>query len=432
MKSKHFQHIALFLLSILIICGVVLNYRLIKIVNEKEKEVLLSEKEKKFIQTEFVSGNEYIKVNEKYMQILEETKKKKDTLNKQEELAKINYFIGYNSYINGDKDLARKYFKDAKQILLKLEKKNYFYLLNSSNNLMNIAYAQGDYIAGINTANEIYQLLQNDKIEGISKAGQNGIRANVLAGLLVTSSNFEMKEMAKVYYDELCELTQETVFEQNITLYAKCVYNLYIGDLVKAEKYARQYIEIVKNENFEDFEVSHIYLLDVLISKNNYEEVQEEITEIFKLLEKKYEVDPEALNEGVICKLVAKFYENIGNEQLAYKYYNQAFIEFEKKQDYPNILYSLEQILIVGNDIGINNQNYIDLIVKYRKLYDKDAIRGELADSMVKVGYEKITEEKLIFEEVYNKKKNIVNLSKQINLIYLVLILIFIFLLYRM
>ncbi|MGL4740931.1 MAG: GGDEF domain-containing protein [Sarcina sp.] len=432
MKSKYFQRVVICLLGILIICGIILNCRLIKIVNEKEKEVLLSEEEKKFLEREFIVQDNYKIVNEKYIKLLDEIKQKKEYLNKQTDLAKINYFIGYNSYINADNELARKYFKSAREIFLQLDKKNYFYLLNASNSLMNIAYAKGEYISGINMANEIYQVLQNDEIEGVSKKGQNGIRSNVLAGLLVTASNFEMSEMAKVYYNELCELTENDNFEQNITVYAKYVYSLYIGNLAKAESYAREYLDIIRTESPKYFESSHVYLLDVLIRKNKHENRNEEINEIFKIFAKKYEEEKEIFNKGIIYKLVAKFYKNKEDYNLAYEYYDKAFVEFEKNKDYSNILYSLEQILILSNNLKIDNEKYISLIVKYKKLYNKDSVRGELADSMVKVGYEKINEEKRGLEEVYNKKRKIVDLSKQINLMYLVLILIFAFLLYRM
>ena len=406
------------IIAIFIIVGLFLNFQLTLNVRYSENEILISIEEKKYIESIFMREDKKNLEN----QYLAEIKKVKSNGNYNEEyIGKLYYFLGYNSYLDNDYVKTVKYLEEAKNIFK--HKKNYFYLLNLNNILMNIAYFNNEQIKGVEIANEIYGILEKENIEGISKKGQNGIKANVLTGLIEVSSEVKMEKMAEIYYLELIEITKDKRFENNMTIYAKYIYNLRIENYSIAKKYAKEYIEDSK-KYLDESEVakSYIYLLEALIYNNEFVEAEK----VFKIIEDGGNEEGNENITGVLLKLKGIFYEKQKDYKSAKKYYDEALDIFEINENYESIQFILKNIIKLNTYRDIDFKFYINKLDSINKVYDEKEFMGDIADKLNEISYKKINEEKEKIEDVFIRKQKLTKISKKINIIYLSIIVILI------
>ena len=404
-------------IAIFIIGGLFLNFQLTLNVRYGENEILIPIEEKEYIESIFIKEDRNIDFLEK--QYLAEIKKIESSGSYNEEyIGKLYYFLGYNSYLDNDYKKTVKYLEEAKNIFM--DRKNYFYLLNLNNILMNIAYFNNEQIKGVEIANEIYGILEKENIEGISKKGQNGIKANVLTGLIEVSSEVKMEKMAEIYYLELIEITKDKRFENNMTIYAKYIYNLRIENYSKAKEYAKEYIEDSK-KYLDESEVakSHIYLLEALIYNNEFDEA----TKVFKIIEE----DNENENiKGIILKLKGVFYEKQKDYENSKKNYDEALDIFEINKNYESMQFVLKNIVKLNMYIDIDIKFYVNKLDDINKIYDEKEFTGDIADKLNEISYKRINEEKERIEDVFTRKQKLTKISKRINIIYLGIIVILI------
>ena len=404
-------------IAIFIIGGLFLNFQLTLNVRYGENEILIPIEEKEYIESIFIKEDRNIDFLEK--QYLAEIKKIESSGSYNEEyIGKLYYFLGYNSYLDNDYKKTVKYLEEAKNIFM--DRKNYFYLLNLNNILMNIAYFNNEQIKGVEIANEIYGILEKENIEGISKNGQKGIKANVLTGLIDVSSEVKMEKMAEIYYLELIEITKDKRFENNMTIYAKYIYNLRIENYSKAKEYAKEYIEDSK-KYLDESEVakSHIYLLEALIYNNEFDEA----TKVFKIIEE----DNENENiKGIILKLKGVFYEKQKDYENSKKNYDEALDIFEINKNYESMQFVLKNIVKLNMYIDIDIKFYVNKLDDINKIYDEKEFTGDIADKLNEISYKRINEEKERIEDVFTRKQKLTKISKRINIIYLGIIVILI------
>ncbi|MGL4452646.1 MAG: tetratricopeptide repeat-containing diguanylate cyclase [Sarcina sp.] len=424
--KKHIEKSVILILVTFIIIGLFLNHKLKdNFKTNTEVEKLLTEEEREYFSSEFeVENRDSDEFSKKYLKILEEIKLKDEYLGKEEDIAKLYYVLGFNAYLNKDIDHAVKYLGLSMDKFENIP--NYFYKLNGNNILMNIAYRKNDYVEGINRANKIYEILQTPNIKGISKQGQNGIKTNTLNGLVNISSKLGMTNMAKTYYDELVEITElDKNLESNISIYAKYIYNFMIKDYTKAKKYAQEYINYhieLDPKNIEKINESYIYLLEILIELKDFEGS--------KLVFDKV-ASTKAAQEGLIKAILLKFkgtiYEKNEMYEESFFSYKESLNLFEELEDYENSTYINNKIIELADDMKLDIEPYIENLEKYKKIYDKDSIMGEIVDSLTKTTHQKNAEEKAEINEKLERNSKLTNMSKQINFIYLAIIILLIF-----
>ena len=414
---ENLEKISWGVIAIFIIGGLFLNFQLTLNVRYGENEILIPIEEKEYIESIFIKEDRNIDFLEK--QYLAEIKKIESSGSYNEEyIGKLYYFLGYNSYLDNDYKKTVKYLEEAKNIFM--DRKNYFYLLNLNNILMNIAYFNNEQIKGVEIANEIYGILEKENIEGISISGQKGIKANVLTGLIDVSSEVKMEKMAEIYYLELIEITKDKRFENNMTIYAKYIYNLRIENYSKAKEYAKEYIEDSK-KYLDESEVakSHIYLLEALIYNNEFDEA----TKVFKIIEE----DNENENiKGIILKLKGVFYEKQKDYENSKKNYDEALDIFEINKNYESMQFVLKNIVKLNMYIDIDIKFYVNKLDDINKIYDEKEFTGDIADKLNEISYKRINEEKERIEDVFTRKQKLTKISKRINIIYLGIIVILI------
>lgn len=424
--KKNTEKIIIIFLSIFIMTGIFLNYKLRNNVVANEKEKIFTEKEKEYFSSVFEAQDRNSEVvKNRYLKNLEEIKAKEEYENKNEDIAKIYYFLGFNAYIDKNYDEAIKYLECSMDKFRDIP--NYFYRLNGNNILMNLAYVKNNYVEGINRANEIYEILQTPNIQGVSEQGQKGIKTNVLNGLINISAKLGMTEMSKTYYDELVEITKENeMFEDNIAIYAKFAYNYTIGNYEEAKKYALKYIEYTKEiepENEEAINSSYTYLLDVAIELEDFKLAKEAFEKVLATSVAKENM----LIKGTLEKLKGVAYERVDKYDESFESYKNALKCFEEIKDYENLTLINDKIISLADNIKIDVEPYIQNLEEYKLSYNKDVIIGELADSLTKTAYKKNEEENLRINNELARNSRLTNISKQINLVYLSIIVLLAF-----
>ncbi|MGL5576388.1 MAG: GGDEF domain-containing protein [Sarcina sp.] len=423
-KVKKVEKLIVGLLAVFILLGIATNYKVIVDLENLHKEVLISEEEKAYIQkTLYDKDRDAEKLEMKYLKVLQELQKKEPYDGLEEEIARVYYFLGYNQFLEKNYKVAEEYLEKSISIFDKT--KNYFYILNGNNVLINIAYATEDYVKAVNRASKTYKVLQNPNIEGISKKGQIQLKANILAGLINTTVSIGMETISKAYYEELVDITKDTFFENDVTSHAKYYYNLVCKNYPKAKENALNYIKLISEFTLNDeareqiVNSAHIYLLRVLV----HEGTDEQIKEVYLKVQDGYEGLEKSEIEGNLKEIEGIYYKNQNNYQMAYKKYNEAIEAFEKTDKKDSIYEMCIKILGLNDKNLVDINKYLEKLDECKKVYNKEKIVGELADEITKTSYEKNNEDKyLLLAESENKEK-LIKHSKNINIMYIFIIL---------
>ncbi|MGL4655441.1 MAG: tetratricopeptide repeat-containing diguanylate cyclase [Sarcina sp.] len=427
--NKDINRIIIIFLSVFIIAGLVLNYKLKNNVDINQEERILLDEEKEYIMNVLDDEKKDAKEFEKkYLKILDEIKAKEAYYNKDEDIAKIYYFLGVNAYLDNDYIKTVNYLEYSMDVFENIP--NYFYRLNGNNILMNLAYVRNDYVEGINRANEIYEILETPNIKGMSENGQLGIKTSVLNGLINISAKLGMMDMAKTYYEELVEITEvNKKFEDNIAIYVKYVYNYVTKNYEEAKKYAKKYIDYQIEKMPEDKETannSYFYLAEVLIELNDFAEAEKALEKV----ESTEKITKDLAFKASVIKVKGILSEKMGEYEDAFRYYNEALKLLEeedlREKDYESLIFVNEKIILLADDIKINIESYIKNLESYKAVYDKDSIVGALADSLTKTAYKKNAEESARVQEELARNTELTNISKKLNFIYLGIIILLI------
>ncbi|MGL4655433.1 MAG: diguanylate cyclase domain-containing protein [Sarcina sp.] len=421
---KNIERILIVFLTIIICLGIIKNYKMIAELKNIQSEVLISEEEKEYIKTVLYDTKRNGKVLEKeYLEVLNELENKEPYQGLEEEIARVYYFLGYNDYLDAEYKSAEEYLEKAINIFDK--EKNYFYILNGNNVLINIAYEKKDYITAVNRASKTYKVLQNPNIEGISKKGQEQLKANILTGLVNVTAGIGMDSIASSYYSELVEITEDPFFENNLTLYAKYYYNLMYKNYDDAKEYAIKYIEYIRKIANDDEKIAnsaHIYLLRVLARAGT----EEEFRDAYLKVENGYEeLDKDSVN-GSLKEIEAEYYKASEDYQKAYQKYEEAIVSFEKTGEVNRVYDICLEIINLNSKVKVNIDKYVNKIDECDKTYNKEVIVGELADAITKTSYEKNKEDKYMLITEAESKEELIQHSKNINFIYMVIIFVLI------
>lgn len=428
MKSKtikNLEKLVIIFLAMFIIMGIGTNYRVITELENLHEEVLISDEEKQYIQaTLYDKERDGEKLEKEYLEILEKLKNKEPYEGLEEEVARVYYFLGYNQFLEKNYKKAEIYLEQAINIFDKT--KNYFYILNGNNVLINIAYETKDYIKAVNRASKTYKVLQNPNIEGISKKGQQQLKANILSGLIVTTAGIGMEGIAKSYYEELVVITKELENENDLTSYAKYYYNLVSKNYEEAKKNASDYIDLIsifaqESEDVDEMINSgHIYLLRALV----HEGTDEEIEEVYLKVKNGYKKLNQDIVNGNLKEIEAIYYKKKEDFQMAYEKYSEAVLFFEKAEKLEGIYEMSTEILNLHNKASIDMDKYVRKLEECKKVYNKEKMVGELADAITKTSYEKNKEDKYILVTESERKEELIKHSKNINSMYIMIIIV--------
>lgn len=407
-------------LVLLILTGFTLNFKLVNYIKKQPDEIIIDEKEKKFlidIQTnKEIDRNEFEK---EYIKLLEDIKKEPENEKSNDNIGKVYYFLGFNSYLDNNKDKAIEYYKQCVRYLE--NGTNYFYLLNVYNDLMNIYFSNSNSIEAFKQASNIYILFQKTKIEGISEGGQAYIKASVLAGLLSTTSDYGMTSVSDKFYNEIVELTEgkdKEKYSYNTPIYAKYRYNLNNENYEKAKEYAKEYIEFFNDKSDLDIGGAHIYLLEALVQAKEFDKIEE----VFLVVENAYAEFNDPMLFAYLDKVKGIYYEGLGEYEIALEYLDQSMNEFEKLGLY-NYCTDVSKIIINMHDkIDLDLDKYIAKEILYKKDYDYITELGNLADSLVALSFEKSEEENIKMSKEIDIYNDINQTSKKLNVIYIVVI----------
>lgn len=418
-KLKEFKmNIFIIMLVILILTGFSLNFKLVNFTKKKPAEILIDIEEKNFLismQTNKERDTQSFEIE--YLEVLKEAKEKPENEENKDNVGKIYYILGFNSYLNNDRDKAIEYYKECINYLE--DGTNYFYLLNVYNDLMNIYFGNSNSIEAFKQATQIYILFQRATIEGISEKGQDYIKASVLSGLLSTTSDYGMNIVSDKFYKELVELTEgDNQVQYNTPIYAKYRYNLNNKDYTKAKEYALEYIDFF--EGGLDYEIggAHIYLLEALVYAKEFEEAER----VFLIVEKAYNEINDPMLFAYLDKVKGQYYEGLGKYDIALEYLDQSMYEFEQLELY-NFCSDVSKIIIgMHDEIYLDLDKYISKEILYKKNYDYIRELGNLADELVALSFEKSEEENVRMAKDIKIYDNINDLSKKLNVIYIVVI----------
>lgn len=404
-----------------IIIGFALNFKLTNSVGNTVEETVIASEDREIIS--YITSDENKNQDEKvfeneYLKKLEEVKAKSKDVTIDKEIGKIYYFLGLNSYIHDNDDLTIKYYEKAINILEYW--KNYTLLLNIYNNLMNIYYVRVDQVKSLEYANEIYSIFQREKIVGMSEKGQIALKLDVIAGIVTTTSNFKLKDVSERFYNELVTLSAENKdVQNNIHIYAKYQYNLDNGNYEEAKKYALEYIDTFKELPQEQKDGAHIYLLEALIYKKEFDNIDE----IFNIVERGYKKVNNPLYNATLDKLRGYYYEGLGEYSKSIEFLDKAVEEFDKID---GIVYSIEiteKIISFKDKVDIDLNKYVDRAIAYSKEYNNSEKLGILTNSLVELSFKKGEEENNELKEQAKLSETINQLSKKINIIYILIIL---------
>lgn len=412
-------------LIFLVIFGVLLNLKLRVRVDKVSYEDVLSLAEIDYIESIFAGEHiNFEEIEKTFLAKLERVISEPNSPKKQYELGEIYYILGVNSYKRENYIDARHYLGLSKDALK--HKNNYYYILNINNMLMNIAYYNLNYIEGVNLGSEIYEILENQDIKGISKLEQTEIEVNALTGLINITSTIQMVNISEKYYLELLEITKNPKFENDITINAKYNYNLNMENYESAIKYANEYIDYIKKNNPEDdkyIDAAHLYLLEAKIESGKFENIDD----LFNKVENAYkdiDYDKEHAN---VHKLMGMYNMQVESYDKAFYNFNKALEFFENVNDKKSIAFVSGEIIKLNSKVDMNIDKYLAKIGDNSDQVDKEEFMGKLADSITKASHQRSNEETVQIWEQFEVKKEVNNIIEKINIIYLFIIILLIF-----
>lgn len=399
---------------LLIIVGFLLNFELLFSVDENKEVSLVTIEEQDYLSD---LGNGRYETGEalenEYLLKLESLQKKSKRPTSDEEIAKVYYILGLNDYIENNHLEAIEYYKKAVEIFK--NGSNYYYLLRSHNSLMNIYFNQNDQISALKHANEIYVILSRPNLHDISEEEQIMLKMNILSGILTTTSTYEISEMSKRFYDELVDITDKNPeIVGNINIYAKYQYNLNIGNYDEAKKFAIQYIEHFENNNFDDSDGAHVYLLEALIYKEEFEGIEE----VFAKVEESYKKLDQPMYTATLEKLKGYYYQALGK-------YEDSIVHMEKSielyESLDMIVHATEvnnRIIGLYNEIDFDVNKYLERAKRYSAITNVKKEIGELASSLIEVSLKKSDEENAKIKEEVKFAESLNSISNKLNIIY--------------
>ncbi|MGL5067631.1 MAG: diguanylate cyclase domain-containing protein [Sarcina sp.] len=409
---------------IIVLLGLLVTRCLENNIKNANNEVVLTEEEKLYIKDFMeIKDRDAEEIEKDYLRYLENELEEKDEDQKYN-IARIKYFLGLNSYLSDEHEKAKEYFTVSKEDFDELN--SYFYSLTINNFLMNIEYLEGDYKEAVEISNETYETLksENININGICSNGLNLIRANSLTGLLKISSSLEMLDTAKPYYDELVELTKNEIYETELSVYAKHLYTLKLGDFQKSEEYALKYMsEVTKLRRKEEIVMmANLPLLNVYIESGNYVQAQKP----FDLLYDFYKDKTDEEMYRVLLQIKGQMLVGEKEYQAAMNFYESALKEFEKNNDNENIIKTVELIVGLREEVDIDLNYYVNKGGIARESYNKEKLVGELADQLNLIAYKDLEVEQAAIQEDTVKKEKIIKVSNISRIVYVIIIVLFV------
>ena len=413
--------LVIFISVIFLILGFILNTKLVDVTDNKviEKEILIDPAEKSFLinMEEERDTRDVEKFEEEYSQILSklqsEEESKENTLN----IGRVNYFLGYNRLLNGDLKYAIKFLEDA---LVNFEKTtNYFYILNTRLDLMNLYLNTVDYLKALEEANEIYTILQRKDIEGISEEGQKNIEIEVLSGIVITSSNFGMKSVSEKFYNELVELIDNREYEESeLAVYAKYKYNMNNGNFEEAKKYASRYVDMSnENDNKKKIPLQLYYIETFFVSKD----INESKRLLNEISDELYKTNCK-ISDAYIYKVEGMYHEIKGEYDVSLKYYLEAIKIFESEELYGYCADINNRIIRLYDKTTIDLEYFVGKGIYYEERYKNTDNLSNLADSLVKIALEKNEEESHKIREAIKNIEKVSNISRGMNIVYALII----------
>lgn len=413
---------------ILICIGITLNYQLVnKIRLEENTYNEVSEEEFEMIRN--ISKNTELDINEidrnkienKLLNMLDEMKE--DTKDKGYNIGRIYYFLALNNYALGvsEYEKTEKYYLEA---VKSLEKSNsFFYLIDTYNSLMNMSYWKGDQTTGLMYANHIYDLFQLSNNSKITSKGEKNIRANVLSGLITSTSEYGLLDMAKEYYDELSKIKEEnTDIQSNLSIYSMFQYNINIKNYPEALKFAQEYVKFFEGDDEITYGGAHIYLLEALIYNNEFENIEN----VISIIEKSYKEINHPMYWGTLEKLKGLYYRKMKSYDLSLEHFEKAIQQFESIDAVGPCVIVSNQILEIKIDRNEDIKNEVVRALKYDKEYNHELEAGNISDALVNVTFEKFQEENIKLKAETEISTTVNEFSKKINVVYVLIILLLI------
>lgn len=421
-KNKRiFREIIIGIMIVLFVgIGFSLNYNLLTSVKVEEEEVMIDEKEKNFLSyIRDTKDLDRVAFEKEYLEKLEELEKSSKSKPINYDIGKVNYFLAANSFENGDYDKATTYFKKAIEIFD--GSTYYYYLLRAHSNIMNIYFIQGDDISALKHGTEIYTILNNSSIKAIPHKEQVTMKINVLSGIVTTASAFEMEGVGEKFYNELVTITRENPdIKDNLNIYAKYKYNLDKGNYEEAKKYALEYADFFKDADEVDYGSAHIYLLEALVNKKEFDNIDE----IFNIVEKAYKELDFPLYYATLDKMKGIYYEGIEDYSTAVDYYEKAIDTYEEIGSMEQCTLVNKRIIGLHDKIKLDIDKYLERQSEYSKEYDYTKKVGKLSDSLIELSFKKVEEENNRIKEEAKIAEKINNISKKINVVYILIIIL--------
>lgn len=415
-KVNNLEKIFVGIFVVILTLGFFLHKGLQKSININNEQII-SESEKDYIK-EFIKEYDEFKEQEcTYLRYLESEKKAKNDYN----VARINYLLGINSYLNEEYRKAKEYFLVAKEEFVQAN--NYFYILNINNYLMKIFSGKQNYIEELRVLYETYEMLRNKNIRGIDDDNIKNIKITTISGLLKISSSLEMFDVSTIYYRELMELTKESAKDDALVAYAKYFYNLKAKNFILAEEYAKEFIQIVKSvKKHGELAISKSYipLLDVYVESGDFQKVKEPFEKVNKTFRNK-----EGKDKAKLLMVEALYLEKVEKDfTSAFKLYEQAFSNFEKDRDVEGMLQAIENIISLRDYVELDLIYYINKLKEIDIGYNREENIGKIADVLNTMSREWLEVEQNEIIQISNIKSQVIKVTLFMGFIYLIIIMI--------
>lgn len=415
-KVNNLEKIFVGIFVVILTLGFFLHKGLQKSININNEQII-SESEKDYIK-EFIKEYDEFKEQEgTYLRYLESEKKAKNDYN----VARINYLLGINSYLNEEYRKAKEYFLVAKEEFVQAN--NYFYILNINNYLMKIFSGKQNYIEELRVLYETYEMLRNKNIRGIDDDNIKNIKITTISGLLKISSSLEMFDVSTIYYRELMELTKESRKDDTLVAYAKYFYNLKAKNFILAEEYAKEFIRIVKSvKKHEELAISKSYmpLLDVYVESGDFQKVKEPFEKVNKTFRNK-----EGKDKAKLLMVEALYSEKVEKDfTSAFKLYEQAFSNFEKDREVEGMLQAIENIISLRDYVELDLIYYINKLKEIDIGYNREENIGKIADVLNTMSREWLEVEQNEIIQISNIKSQVIKVTLFMGFIYLIIIMI--------
>lgn len=418
-QLKIINKIILLLIFLSIIVVIFLNF---KVVNEIKKDTTsfpLPEKEKNFVDyIQKLDSTENRNSLEKILFKELEYAKKTNNLS----LGKLQYFIGLNKLLGGNSLESESYFEKALSFLI--DSSEDFYTLNSLNDLMNINFHKGNTSVGLQYGIKLYTELKKPIINGVSEKRQNFLSINVLSSLLVNSSNYNLKNTSDKFFIELTNLLNSNpTLENYLSIYAKYQYYFNNGNYEEAKKFANDYIDIYRDDS-DNFEAAHFYLLETSVFNKDFEEAKE----LFKIVGNAYKKKNSSIYYSHLYRVVGMYYYLLADYDDALKYFNKSLELFDETNNFENCLLISNYLIDTSKKANLNPTKYFDKQKIYLDKFDYISQVESLNDSFIQIAYKKIENENILLKEESEFKEFLKLSSDKMNLLYLLVIILLIFL----